>query len=54
MDADGSNPIQVTDDPAQDQAPDWSPNGQQLLFQSTRDDPRIDVYVVNAHRGRNV
>ncbi len=37
MDADGSNPTQITDDPADDRAPSWSPDYCSILFSSRRD-----------------
>jgi murein DD-endopeptidase MepM/ murein hydrolase activator NlpD len=37
MDEDGSNPVQLTNDPALDSAPQWSPDGQKIIFYSNRD-----------------
>ena len=37
MDADGSNPIRLTENLARDQAPVWSPDGNRIAFQSDRD-----------------
>ncbi len=45
--ADGGTPRQVTDDPADDLAPDWSPDGTQLAFHSFRNGNR-DVFTINA------
>jgi serine/threonine-protein kinase len=45
--ADGGTPRQVTDDPADDLAPDWSPDGTQLAFHSFQNGNR-DVFTINA------
>jgi TolB protein len=37
MNADGSDMTRLTFDPAGDNGPQWSPDGQQILFQSDRD-----------------
>jgi Tol biopolymer transport system component len=49
MDADGSNVGPATNNTFSEQAPEWSPSGQQILFQSNRDDPKFEVYVIDAH-----
>jgi TolB protein len=36
----------VTDNPAFDIEPTWSPDGEWILFASNRDDPNFDLYVV--------
>lgn len=46
MNADGSNIVQVTDDPNFDLWPAWSPDGDRLAFASERDG-NFDIYVVN-------
>ena len=46
MDADGGNPINLTNHDAQDQTPDWSPDGNQIAFSSNRDG-NWEVYVMN-------
>jgi Tol biopolymer transport system component len=45
--SDGGTPRQLTDDPADDLAPDWSPDGTQIVFHSFRTGNR-DVFTVNA------
>jgi TolB protein len=47
MDADGSNPINLTNNPADDVAYDWSPDGTLIAFDSDRGNNR-DIYVINA------
>ena len=37
MQADGSQPIRLTADPAEDTHPDWSPDGTQMVFVSKRE-----------------
>ena len=37
MDADGANPVRLTNDPALDASPAFSPTGRALVFHSTRD-----------------
>ncbi len=48
MDADGLTSTKITNHPARDEAPDWSANGQKLVFQSFRSGPRGDVFIINA------
>ena len=48
MDADGSNPQNLTNNPANDGFPSWSPDGKQIVFQSTRDDRQYEIYVMDA------
>jgi Tol biopolymer transport system component len=45
MDADGHNPVRVTDHPAHDHDPAWLPDGESLVFSSARDS-RADLYRV--------
>jgi len=52
MDADGSNPIRLTDDPGQDSFPTWSPDGSHIAFASDRDG-NPEIYVMDAD-GSNV
>lgn len=51
MDADGRNPVRVTDHPAHDHDPTWSPDGASLVFTSERDS-RADLYRVWLSGGR--
>jgi Tol biopolymer transport system component len=47
--ADGSGePERVTDDPAEDRAGEYSPDGSHLLFDSTREAGHVAIYVANA------
>ncbi len=55
MNADGSGQTRLTDNPARDSSPRWSPNGRRIAFVSTRDDPDpeddnhiYNIYVMNA------
>ena len=42
-----SPPVQrLTDNPADDMRPDWSPDGSQIVFQSDRDG-NLEIYVMN-------
>jgi Tol biopolymer transport system component len=46
MNADGSNQIGVTNDPALDQEPAWSPDGDHIVFSSNRNG-NFDIYEIN-------
>ena len=49
MDADGSNQRNLTNHPADDWDPSWSPDGKRIAFASWRDGPfNIEVYVIDA------
>ncbi len=55
MDADGTDPVRLTNHPAQDALPDWSPDGSRIAFNSNRDQdvavpnhpPETEIYVIN-------
>ena len=47
MNADGTNPINLTNHPTVDRSPDWSPDGRQIAFTSDRDG-NFEIYVMNA------
>jgi TolB protein len=47
MNADGSNQTNLTNDPAPDTDPTWSPDGTKIAFISTRNGNQ-DIYVMNA------
>ena len=51
MNADGSGQTRLTNNPAVDRDPAWSPDGRQIVFASTRDDSlvgNVEIYVMNA------
>jgi len=37
---------QLTNDPGQDRSPRWSPDGNRIVFESTREDERREIYVM--------
>ncbi len=45
MDADGSNPINVSNHPGEGWYPSWSPNGAHIAFASTRDGNQ-EIYIM--------
>ena len=53
MDADGTNPINITNHDALDQTPDWSPDGNRIVFSSNRDH-NWEIYVMNADGGNPI
>ncbi len=52
MNADGSGQTRLTNEPANDDAPSWSPDGSKIVFRSDRErdccDPTAQVWVMNA------
>ena len=47
MNADGTGATRLTNHPALDCAPAWSPSGAKIAFDSNRDG-KFDIYVMNA------
>jgi Tol biopolymer transport system component len=47
MDSDGSHPINLTNNLAEDRHPTWSPDGSQIAFTSNRDGDR-EIFVMGA------
>jgi TolB protein len=47
IDTDGSNLTQLTENPAEDDVPAWSPDGTKITFYSDRDG-NFEVYVMDA------
>ena len=47
MEADGGDPINITNHDALDQTPDWSPDGARIAFSSLRDG-NWEIYLMNA------
>jgi len=45
MDGDGNNQLNITDHPANDRNPSWSPDGQSIAFVSNRDG-NDEIYVM--------
>lgn len=48
MNADGTNPIRLTNNEVHDEHPAWSPNGDKIIFVSIRDNDFSELYVMNA------
>ena len=51
VNADGSGLTNLTRNPALDQSPAWSTEGDQLAFTSDRDDEEFDIYTMSAGGG---
>jgi len=47
MDSDGSHPVNLTNNLAEDRRPTWSPDGSQIAFTSNRDGDR-EIFVMGA------
>jgi Tol biopolymer transport system component len=48
IDSTGDNLTRITNDPAQDHNPDWSPDGSKILFESIRAGGQFDLYTITS------
>src|SRR5919109_161189 len=48
MNADGNGQTRLTDDPAFDTDPSWSPDGTKIAFSSNREDDNSEIYIMNS------
>ena len=53
MDSNGANQLNLTDDPAYDVEPSWSPDGDRIAFVSARGKRGLNIHVMDAD-GRNL
>ena len=53
MDSNGANQVRLTEDPAYDVEPSWSPDGDRIAFVSARDKRGLNIHVMDAD-GRNL
>ena len=53
MDSDGRNQVRLTDDPANDWDPSWSPDGKKIAFVSDRHNRANHIYVMDSD-GQNL
>ena len=53
MDSDGRNQVRLTDDPANDFDPSWSPDGKKIAFVSDRNNRANHIYVMDSD-GQNL
>lgn len=53
MDADGKNPVQLTDNTVEDSMPSFSPDGGKIVFVSRRDEGFGEIYVIGVD-GRDI
>jgi hypothetical protein len=48
IDADGSDPVQLTSNTLHDEGPTWSPDGTMLAYSSGLDNAHVDIHVMTA------